>query len=494
MTATEGLVDQEPLDRRVGRGLGWSAVGNIVVRLVNVASSILMARLIAPDEFGVFAVAFTIWIIVGTLSEFGLGADLVRAEDPASRAPTIATLAVGLGIAFAVTMAATADALASAFGSPESAGVIQLLALGAVVMGLGTVPSAQMQRDFRQRGLFLLNGLGAVTSTLTMVLLAAAGTGAASLAWGQLIGQTTLVVGLFLATRIVPRFGFDRRIARDSAGFCLPLALANVLSWLVLTADNLVVARVLGPEQLGLYVLAFNVSSWPMSAVGQAVRSVALPGFAQLEGSDRRGEALVLVVGPLLAVGGLLAVGLAGLADPLVALLYGSTWHEAAAPLAGLAVFGGIRVVFDVVATFLIALGATTDVLVVQVLWLVAMVPAMVAGVSRFGLVGAGWTHVVVALAIVLPAYVACLRRAGVDTRRFLRACVRPVVCLVPAATACWWIGSQDGAPLLLLAAGGLALALLYALPMAPWWIRKMRLLRASTQQPMSPRPIGQDA
>jgi PST family polysaccharide transporter len=493
VTAAEDLVDQESLDRRVGRGLGWSAVGNIVVRLVNVASSILMARLIAPDEFGVFAVAFTIWIIVGTLAEFGLGADLVRAHDPERRAPTIATLSLGLGAGFAVTMALTADALARAFGSPESAGVIRLLALGAVVMGLGVVPAAAMQREYRQAGLFALNGLGALTSTTVMVVLAASGAGAISLAWGQLVGQTTLVVGLYVVTRIVPRFGFDPDVARDSAGFCLPLALANVLSWLVLTADNLVVARVLDPERLGLYVIAFNVSSWPMSAVGQAVRSVALPAFAQLDG-PRRGEVLVRVVGPLVAVAGLLAVALSGLAQPLVVFLYGSSWGAASAALAGLAVFGGVRVVIDVVATFLIALGATTEVLVVQVLWLLVMVPVMIVAVGWFGLVGAGWAHVVVALFVVLPAYLVCLRRAGVDTSRLLAACVRPVVCLIPAAAACWWIGGQDATPFALLAAGGLAVTLLYALPMAPWWIRCIRLLRATTQLPAPTSSMGPDA
>jgi len=493
MTATERLVAQESLDRRVGRGLGWSAAGNIVIRLVNVASSILMARLIAPDQFGVFAVAFTIWMIVGTLAEFGLGADLVRAEDPVGRAPTIATLSLGMGVGFAVTMALSADLLARAFGSPDSAGVIRLLALGAVVMGLGTVPAAMMQRDYRQAGLFALNGFGAVTSTTTMVVLAASGAGAVSLAWGQLVGQSTLVLGLYLATRIVPRFGFDPEIARDSAGFCLPLALANVLSWLVLTADNLVVARVLDPERLGLYVIAFNVSSWPMSAVGQAVRSVALPAFAQLEG-PRRGEALVRVVGPLLAVAGLLAVALAALAEPLVTFLYGSAWTAASAALVGLAVFGGMRVVIDVVATFLIALGATAEVLVVQVLWLLVMVPTMVVGVEWFGLAGAGWVHVVVVLAVVLPAYLVCLRRFEVDVMAFLAACVRPVVGLIPAAVACWWIGAQDASPFALLMAGGLAVTLLYAVPMAPWWIRSIRLLRATTRQPTADSLMGPDA
>ena len=493
----------ETLGRRVGRGLGWSAAGNIVVRLVNVATSILMARLIAPDEFGVFAVAFTVWVIVGTVSEFGLGADLVRAEDPDSRAPTIATLALGLGVVLAVTMAWTAAPVATAFGSADSADVIRLMALSAVVMGLAIVPSARMQRDFRQAGLFAINLVSGVVSTATIVLLAVAGAGAFSLAWGQLVGQAALVVGLLLVTRSRPRFGLDRQVARDAAAFCLPLAAANVLSWLLLTVDNLVVARILDPQHLGLYVLAFNVSSWPMSAVGQALRSVALPAFSQLDHGRRRNGTLVGVTGPVVAAAGFVVLLLATMSGAVVELLYGARWAGAAAALVGLAVFGGVRVVFDVVVTFLIAVGTTADVLVVQVVWLLAMVPAMAWGVAHFGIAGAGWAHVVVALVVVLPAYLMCLRRVGVDPVAFLGAWLRPAACLVPAALVCTWIGRQDTAPIVLLAAGGLAATLLYAVPMAPWCLRQVRSLRAApapasatppTPAAPNPEPIGQDA
>jgi PST family polysaccharide transporter len=193
----------------------------------------------------------------------------------------------------------------------------------------------------------------------------------------------------------------------------------------------------------------------------------------------------VAASGPVLALVMLLAMVLACLAEPLVDLLYGARWGGASAALAGLAVFGGIRVIFDVVVTFLIAVGRTTDVLVVQVVWLVAMVPTIAWGVDQFGLSGAGWAHVAVAVAVVLPAYLICLRRAGVDPSGFVTAWVRPVVCLVPAAIVCWWIGQQEAASLLLLAAGGLASIALYAVPMAPWWIRSIRLLRAPPSKPI---------
>jgi PST family polysaccharide transporter len=172
-------------------------------------------------------------------------------------------------------------------------------------------------------------------------------------------------------------------------------------------------------------------------------------------------------------------LGLATLAGPVVALLYGRDWSAAAAPLIGLAIFGGLRVLLDLTATFLIALGHTRDVLVVQLLWLAAMVPAMLIGVGRFGLSGAGWAHVVVAAGLVGPAYLVCLRRLGGRPVALIRAIAVPVVAAIPAAVVCAWIGGLSAPPVLLIGIGAVLGVVLYAAPTAPLWWRTVTQVRS---------------
>lgn len=466
------------LARKVGAGLGWSTVSNVTLRVGNFLVSILIARLLAPEQFGVFAVALTVWSVLGTLAEFGLGTDLVRSKDPERRAPTVATVGVLTSGVLAGSMALGAPGIAGAFESPASIGVIQLMAVSLAIFGLTIVPAALLQRAYRQRELFLVNLCGMAASTAVIVVLAQADAGPAALAWGQIANQLVLVVGLHRAAGWRPRFGFRPAVARESVAFCLPLASANMVSWLIITLDNLIVARQLSATELGLYVLAFNMSSWPMNAVGQAIRAVALPAFSGVESVVRRNDGLVRAGAPVFTVAVLLGLGMATLAEPLIRALYGQVWVAAAAALVGLAVFGAMRIVLDLLATFLIAAGATASVLVVQLLWVAAMVPAMVLGVERFGLVGAGWAHVVVAVSVVLPAYAVCLRRAGVDVGAFLRSGFVPLATCVPAALACAWIGGWDENPWLLLGLGGLAAMALYVVPLYGWWRRQLAALR----------------
>ncbi len=473
------------LRHRVSRGLGWSTAGNLVMRIGNFLISILVARLVAPEQFGVFAVALTIWNILGTLAELGLGADLVRARDPERRAPTVATLGVLTSSLLAGTMFLGAAPLAEAFRSPESTGVVQLMSLTLVLFGFTIVPAAQLQREFRQGALVTVNITAMLVSAGVIMVLAARDYGPTALAWGQIAQQCAAVIGLHVAAASRPRFGFRLDVARDSLAFCLPLGMANMVSWLLITVDNLIVARGLSAAQLGLYVLAFNVSSWPMTAVGQSIRAVALPAFSSIAEGERRNAAFVRCSGPIAAVAVLMGLGLSTLAEAVVRTLYGDRWAAAATALVGLAVFGGIRVVLDLVATFLIAEGRTRDVLLVQVLWLCALVPAMVLAVDWWGLRGAGWAHVVVATFVVMPAYGLCLRMVGVDVRAFVAGWKRPLVSVLPAALVCTWIGSHDGRPLALLLAGTAAVWALFVLPLLPWWRRALRHLS-------QPGPVAQ--
>jgi lipopolysaccharide exporter len=471
-------VEATPLTGRVARGLGWSLLSSMVLRVGNFLVSLVVARLVAPTEFGVFAVALTVWTVLGMLAELGLGTDLIRARDPEHRAPTVATLGLLTSGGLAVTMAVGAPVLAGWFDTQEAVPAIRLMAVALALFGVGIVPSALLTRAFRQRALFAVNLTSLVLSTAVVVVVAHGGSGAMALAWGQVVTYVVLGVGLHLAARRRPRFGWRSDVARGSLAFCLPLALANLLSWLLLSIDNLVVARQLGTHELGLYVLAFNVSSWPMAAIGQAIRVVALPAFASVETPAARGTALVRCAAPVVTVAVLMGVTLSTLAGPVVSVLYGERWLGAATALAGLAVFGAARVVLDLLATFLIAAGTTRAVLAVQVVWLLAMVPAMLLGVRVSGLAGAAWAHVLVAVAVAFPAYAVCLRRVDVDVRAFVRAWRVPLLCAVPAVLVCSRIGSQVSSAPAALMAGAAGLLLLFAAPLAPWWLRQVEALR----------------
>ncbi|WP_075012227.1 oligosaccharide flippase family protein [Geodermatophilus obscurus] len=468
---------------QVRRGLAWSGLNSVALRIGSLLTGIVLARLLAPEDFGVYAIALTAQAVLVTLADLGLSADLVRAERPEQRAPTVATIALLAGSTLTVLMVVSAVPLATALGSAEAAPVIAVLAFTLVLSGAGVVPYAKLQRGFEQRKLFLVDGCGFVVSTGLSICLVLLGSGPMALAWARLAAQVVVVVLQFVLARTRPRLGWDRVVARSAMRFGVPIALANTLSWALLNVDTVVVARLAGPVVLGFYVLAFNVSSWPMSAIGQAIRPVTLAAFARRQDGDAS-ESVARAVGLAAAVAFPAGTLLAVLALPVVTVVYGERWAAAAAALAALGVFGGLRVVTDVLATFLTARGAARAVLTVQVVWIVALVPAMVLGTTSAGLAGAGWAHVVVAAALVLPAYLVASHRAGARAGAVLGSLWRPALASAGMAVPVLLVSRQADHPLGAVLLGGMVGVAAYAALVVPWVRRLLAPAAAAAAVP----------
>ncbi|MFI2488156.1 oligosaccharide flippase family protein [Promicromonospora kroppenstedtii] len=428
------MTDTGTLSGRVGRALRWSTTGTVVVRLGNLGLGIVIARIVSPEEFGLYAIALTVQSVVMALADLGLSADLVRSPDFERRTGPVAVLGLVTGGTLTLLTALSAPALASAMGGPGAAGPIAILAATFLLAGVGVVPFATLQRKLDQRGLFRSNAIDFGVGAVVTLVLAALGYGLVGLAVGRVAGQACGVATQFWLTRARLRFSWDRTVARSVLAFGLPVAAANLLSWVLLSVDRVVLGNLAGAVELGFYVLAANISTWPMTLVGQALRSVTLPAFSQVR--ERARAALVPLLGPVWWAVAAAAAMLAALANPVVVLVYGARWEPAAQILVPLAVVGAVRVVSDVLAGYLYALGRSRGVLAVQVVWLVALVPATVAGARLGGSMGVATAQAVVAVGVLVPAYLVLLRRSRDEVAALAWALAVPGLAAVAAVVA----------------------------------------------------------
>jgi PST family polysaccharide transporter len=417
----------------------------------------------------VYAVALTVQSILMTLADPGLTAVLIRSGDPDRLAPTTATIGTVCGASLAAIMAIASSFVATAMGAPDAGPIIALLALTLALAGAGVVPLAKLQREFAQQKIFAASVADFCVSTALTLLLVGSGTGPIALAVGRVCGQLVNSGFQFILARERPRFGWDRRHLRLLTAFGAPLAGANLVSWIVINLDNVVIARMLGPTALAFYVLAFNIASWPMNALGQAVRAVALPGFAQSEDAPRALRDAVALTWAGAAGAGVL---LGALATPLILVVYGNAWVPAAPVLASLAIFGAIRAVFDLFAGYLMARGRSRLVLGVQVGWGLALLPALIVGIQVDGISGAGWAHVAVGV-IILGAYGAALRATGVGA--MLRTGVYPSLAAAGAGLVAFGTSALVTGTWPLLLAGGAAGASVLGIALWPWARRRLR-------------------
>ncbi|MDR6592060.1 lipopolysaccharide biosynthesis protein [Saccharothrix longispora] len=470
------------LERKVTSAIRWSAVNSLVQRLGQVGVGVLVARLVAPEQFGVFAVALVVMNIVMSISEMGVSVALVRTERPVEElAPTVTTLSIASGALLCLVCVLGAPWFAGAMGTPQATGVIQLMSLSLVVAGVSAVPGALLQREFRQDHKFVADTSAFVVGTTVTVVLALLGFGAWSLAWARIATNLVSTGVMFAYTERWYRPGFDPRQARELLSFGLPLAGASLLVFGVLNVDQIVVGSVLGTVQLGYYLLAFNLANWPVAAFSQPVRSVSLAAFSQVRDDPALFARTFARALRLLALATVPAcVLLAVLADPLVRVVYGERWAPAAQALALLVALGALRVVLELGYDYLASAGRSRAIFVIHLVWLVALVPLLALGAHVGGLRGVAAAQSVVVLVVVVPAYLVAFRPYGLRAGVLGAAVARPLLGGLVMVAVALGVEQLVEAPLWRLLVSGALASLAYAAVVFPLRHEVLGLLRRS--------------
>jgi O-antigen/teichoic acid export membrane protein len=450
-------MEKPTLFARAGRALRINVLNTLLGRFGTLAIGIALARILGPEEFGTFAVALLALLAVLSFNELGVSLAIVRwPGSPREIAPTVATLSTLSSAVLAAVTVAVAPFFCAAMGAPDATDVVRVLAASILIDGLVATSAAMLQREFRAGRRMVIDQTVGWVGALSSIAMALAGFGAMSLAMGRITGA---LIGAVLFIHAQPiRFGFDRAVARRLLNFGLPLAGSSVIVFGVKFVDQFVVGTVLGPVALGFYVLAFNLSNWPVTVFSQPVREVSPAAFARLQNDPPAlRSAFVSSVGLLAAVTLPVCLVLTGAAEPIISVVYGSAWTPAAMALTWLGVFAGLRILFELVYDYFVVLGSTRAVFTVQVIWFVALVPALYAGAELGGIAGAAFANVAVAVVVVVPLYLLELKRAEIAWLSLAKGVALPLACGAGVAVISVAAGRLTTLDFLALAIAGLA-------------------------------------
>lgn len=455
----------------VRRGTFWNIASTLVLRFSSVGVTAVVARILSPRDFGVFAVATTALTIVTAIGEFGVTTCLTRADlDADSLAPTLWSASLATSFLSAAVLEHFAVPIATALGSSAAAGPLRVLSIVMVLWGISSVPDALCVRDFRQNKLFLANTVGFIPSSLILLILAEHGSGAMAFAWSRVAAQGISCLVVLLSAPKLYRPGLSRPALSILYRYGIPLAIANFVGYILQNVDYVLIGHLMGPVPLGTYVLAFNVASWSSTLLLGVLTSVAMPAFSRvkqdtarlMEATSGAIRAVMLVAAPMCSL-------VMVLARPIVLTMYGGQWTAAVPVLMILSIYGIISVMGTLFSNMLAALGKSKSVLVIQLIWLATLVPAMAIGTREGGIVGAAFAHLIVIAPIVLPCYIFALKRAmGIKLGLIVKAALPAIAVAAIAASLAWLTASLFDSPLAQLAAGMAAGVSFYLLVTAP--------------------------
>lgn len=382
--------------RSTGHGIAWSTVAFVAARAISFLSLLVLARLVAPDAFGVLAAIITFLGFLELASDLGMRNTVVYEQEHGITPRVQTAFALNLGISFVLTVfaAAASPLVAAWFHVPDEAWLFALASLNLLFAGFGNIYDGVLMRgmDFRRRTGPLL-ARSAVRALVTIPL-AVAGLGAEALVIGYLAGTVAWVAVLWVIAheRIRPRY--DAEIARSMLAYGTGASALEVLAAIGTAVPALVIGRTLGSASLGLYTVAQRIPELFIESVAWNVSVVAFPALAQRRATDPDAVSdatnglirwTVLFATPV-------AVWIAVLAGPLIYVLLGPEWTPATGVLSALAISEIFAVAVFPVGDAFKAAGKQRAYIVIQVIAMVVLVGLMVLA-SPAGLDAVAWAR-----------------------------------------------------------------------------------------------------
>ena len=475
------------------RGIAWKTGSAVMLRVSRTVTAVVLARLLAPDDYGLAAMVLVASSLVLIFSDLALGSALVQRKTltEADRS-TVFWTSLGAGLLFTVGGYLLAGPVAGFYGEPDVKPLFQAFSLTFVVTALSSTQVALLNREMSFRTLELRQMASYAVGAVVGIVVAALGYGAWAIIWQQIAiaGVSTFLLTILSPWR--PRLVYSLASLKDLGGFGARVFGTRLLFYLNRNADNVLVGRFIGTSALGAYALAYNVMLMPFSNIAGPIQQVLFPAFARMQEDTRRIAAAWIRVNRI--VGAISIPSLAGLvvvAPDFVRVVLGEQWSSAIPVIQILCWVGILQSLQRLNSAILEARDRTGTLLRYSVVVVIASLIAFAGGL-HWGIVGVA-TAYAISSTIVEPYYTWLTARAIDSSVREFVAGLRGVIeasLLMTAAVLAVRIGltsagvGQTGRLLLCILVGGLVYlpACAWRSPEAVTELRKLRPRRTRTR------------
>lgn len=438
--------ERRTLDKSLAKGVAWMGSVRWLTQILTWASTLIVVRLLTPADYGLVGLASMYLGIVTMLSEFGIGTTIVAlrglTDDDHAQ---INGLSMLFGVASFLVSCAVAPLLAWFFAAPELTMVVIAMSTVFLITAARVVPQAILQRNMRFRDLALNDGLQAVALAVGAVVFAFFGFRYWTLVLSAILGALLSTIGVVRLVR-VPFKRPHWETLRPAVTFSQQTIFARLAWYVYQNADFFVAGKVFGKELMGVYRVAWDLTSTPLEKIVSMVGRVTPSVLSAAQDDKAALRRYVLRITEVLALVTFPAtIGLGLIAQDLVPLLFGPQWSGMVVPLQLLAVAAAIRAITPILPQVLTVTGQNRRGMRINVMGALIMPVAFYIG-SRWGTTGIAVMWIVVyPVAVVIPMANAVFRQVDLRWREYLRALSASLSGVAVMSLAVW--GARSAMP-----------------------------------------------
>lgn len=377
----------------------WLLAGNAGAQLINFVFSVILARLLVPEDFGLLVTVQIFTGVAGLIAGGGMGQALVRSKDASDHDFNVVfTMQFVICLVIFGFFFAIAPHFARWYDEPIYESLLRVTAINFLLRPLVGNHSIWLHRNMRFKALAIIGFMGGFATSLLSVYMAWLGMGVWSLAISGILGSLFSWVLLSRQTPLRIRIAFSRKTAGEVGGTGVKFSLLDIISYIRRQANNFIIGITIGPSAVGLFNKSDSLAKLPFSTLSAAVYDPVFRTLAQEQDDLDKSKYIFFRTATLLFAYSIPAyLVLSWLAEPLITVIYGPHWIEAAEPLSILVWLWVLSCLNHPAGALLAAQNRLGRELGQQVSTLALNVIACVIGLN-WGLTGLAWGLVIAGL------------------------------------------------------------------------------------------------
>ncbi len=374
-------------------GISWVSAFRASTRGIAFVRTIILARILTPNQFGVFGIVSLTITFLEILMETGVNVVLIQKKEGMDEyLDTAWVVSIIRGILISTTLILLAPVIASFFNSPDSKNLIYLVSLVPLTRGFINPGIVRFQKDLRFRTEFWFRFIVFAFDSLIAIFVSVLTQSAIGLVWGLLAGAMLELVMSYIFVKPRPHFGFQPEKLKEILSKGKWITGAGVFQFLFRQGDDGVVGKMLGEGSLGIYQIAYKICSLPISEVTDVFGRVTFPLYVKLSADIPRLKAaflkttltitlLALLVGSILFIFG----------GEIIRIFLGEKWLAAVPLVKILSIFGIIQAIGNSMNSLFLALEKQEYVTLVTFIGVLGLGISIVPLTLNYGLNGAVW-------------------------------------------------------------------------------------------------------
>lgn len=394
-------------------GAAFMIAGRFLSRIISIISTLILARLLVPEDFGLVALAAVAFVLADQLSATNYAYVLVRRQEvDRSLYDTAWTMNLLRALLLGGVVAATADWQAGLLGDPRVAGILRVIALGVVLDGFASIGMARLQREMRFDRIVRLQVAGRLLSFVFAVLIAAVWQSYWALVLGNLAAKCVTVPLSYLVAPHRP--SPTLRHWRELFGFSKWSFLLNLCAVGEIQGPSLVIGRMVGLHALGMSTSAYQIAAAPVHEVAVPIRDPMYSGYAAADGEVARVRRQFLEAFGLLAlVITPMSCGIALVAAELEVIALGPAWAGTAPLIALSALYALVDCLGHFTHGVFIVLDRMRRLVAIYAVLVAIRVAVIIAAAAWYGVLGVLAGMLVTSLCNVVIWHEAAARLLG---------------------------------------------------------------------------------